>query len=256
MAIRMMINKEKYEKLFLTAPDTVEHSVYTQGTDKFDHYYETTAVGCVLDTYERNGYNDSDFYATFYNPVTDTIDSVEYATTRGWCGGNYAKEDATPEVTEKALAVALRNRIEAWHKANERQKYSLAKGREVVVVKGRKVPVGTRGKVVDIQHNSYAVTDRYNKSQFGSKCYNHHVSIMTADGQLLRTYQENVSIADPESNLLPVPEFTLQSVKGSNWRSLTEGLMWSLIGENHSMVFGYGDWQKAYPAEEVDLEAV
>lgn len=61
-------------------------------------YTRATHHGLVLGTYERNGYDDSDFYAAAWNPETQKIDYICYATTRGWTYGNGAIVDATPEI--------------------------------------------------------------------------------------------------------------------------------------------------------------
>ena len=39
---------------------------------------EVLYKGCVIDTYEHNGYEDSDFYAICVNPETGKIEKVEY----------------------------------------------------------------------------------------------------------------------------------------------------------------------------------
>ena len=70
-------------------PATVHgHQIYTVAT----HH------GLVLGTYERNGYDDSDFFAAAWNPAKQSIDYICYATTRGWSYGNGAIVDDTPEV--------------------------------------------------------------------------------------------------------------------------------------------------------------
>ena len=65
-------------------------------------YVRTTHQGLVLKTYERNGYDDSDFIAAVWNPETNSIDHICYATTRGWSYGNYADADAAPEIVAAA----------------------------------------------------------------------------------------------------------------------------------------------------------
>jgi hypothetical protein len=70
---------------------------------------EETYAGAVLDTYERNGYDDSDFYAIVWDDPTQSIKTVEYATTRGWTYANSAKVDATAEVTAKAKAERVKS---------------------------------------------------------------------------------------------------------------------------------------------------
>lgn len=56
-------------------------------------------TGRVLSTGERNGYHDSDFYARVW--TGERIESVDYATTRGWTYFNNAVVDATSEVLEE-----------------------------------------------------------------------------------------------------------------------------------------------------------
>ena len=41
--------------------------------------------GCVLDWYEHNGYDDSDWYAICWNEEKQTIDKVLFDTTRCAC---------------------------------------------------------------------------------------------------------------------------------------------------------------------------
>ena len=61
---------------------------------------EPEYVGCVLDTYEHNGYNDSDWYAICWDEEQQKVTYVEYDTTRAG-GGGYAKVDATMDVIRK-----------------------------------------------------------------------------------------------------------------------------------------------------------
>lgn len=60
--------------------------------------YETHHGLCISE-HERNGYDDSDFYMTVWNPEKGEPEHIEFASTRGWsypCYGSFA--DATPEV--------------------------------------------------------------------------------------------------------------------------------------------------------------
>jgi len=71
-------------------------------------YMETSHVGLVLHTGERNGYHDSDFTVGVWDG--DGIDTFIYASTRGWTYPNSATPDATPEVREAYAA---------WQKARD-----------------------------------------------------------------------------------------------------------------------------------------
>lgn len=62
---------------------------------------EKLYVGAVLDRYERNGYNDSDFYAIVWDGENARV--IEYDTTR-FAGGGSAQVDATDEVQAAARA--------------------------------------------------------------------------------------------------------------------------------------------------------
>ena len=69
-----------------------------------DPKIDTSYAGAVLDVWERNGYNDSDFYAIVWDEASGTVKQVEYATTRGWTYNNSATIDATEDVKAKAEA--------------------------------------------------------------------------------------------------------------------------------------------------------
>lgn len=63
-----------------------------------DTLYMTHQGLCLVD-FERNMYDDSDFYMTVWNPVTKRPSNIMFATTRGWsypCYNSWV--DATPEV--------------------------------------------------------------------------------------------------------------------------------------------------------------
>ena len=64
-------------------------------------YAVKTFEGRVLCEYEKNGYNDSDFFAVVWNDETDSLKVIEYGSTRH--GGYYGcTVDATPETVAKA----------------------------------------------------------------------------------------------------------------------------------------------------------
>ena len=67
MSIRTMTSGDDYDY-------TLE---YNDETIKMKESYK----GCVLSTYERNMYDDSDFLAVVWNGTS--LEHVEYATTRG-----------------------------------------------------------------------------------------------------------------------------------------------------------------------------
>lgn len=118
---------------------------------------EPEYVGCVLDTYERNGYSDSDWYAVCWDEEKQKVVEVNYDTTRAG-GGGWADIDISAENLKKVYRYYYRNERK-WFDAigNPAQAKSIVKGDEVIVIRGRKVPKGTVGKVfwIGIVTNHY-----------------------------------------------------------------------------------------------------
>ena len=102
---------------------------------------KTSYEGAVLDTYERNGYDDSDFYAVVWNG--EAVTDVCYASTRGWTYHNGASVDATPETEAAALA---------WYRARWETGENARQDEEAVTVSPGKTvrSLTTRGKNVGI----------------------------------------------------------------------------------------------------------
>lgn len=106
-----------------------------------------THVGVVLYTGERNGYDDSDFYAVVWDDVKGFTDEILYASTRGWTYPNHASADATLEILQKLEAIRKANAEHAaLHKAKVEANTPRV-GKRVKVVGGRKVPHGAEGEV-------------------------------------------------------------------------------------------------------------
>ena len=157
---------------------------------------KVTYEGCVFETRERNFYDDSDFYAVVWDEASQDVIEVEYATTRGWTYDNHADVDATPEVCKKAHD-ALMPKVFSWLKSDAIQKANKVEvGKEVVVAKGRKAPVGARGFV-------FYVGPSIKYYQWGSASTKIGIS---ASKQLenrkypdaVWTYAENVQVLNPE----------------------------------------------------------
>lgn len=75
-------------------------------------YTVTEYEGCVLKEWENNGYDDSDFYCSYWDEEAQEIKTTIFASTRGWSYPCLAtRVDATPEVRAKADAwIAKRER--------------------------------------------------------------------------------------------------------------------------------------------------
>lgn len=121
-------------------------------------YIETTHVGCVLSTYERNGYDDSDFYAVVWNDEQGKPQHICYATTRGWTYPNGAVVDATPEVLAKYEAWQRKVSEDKRREDDVRQAKMPYKGRAVEVTSGRKVKIGTIATVFWFGEDKYRST--------------------------------------------------------------------------------------------------
>lgn len=107
---------------------------------------EPEYIGCVLDTYERNGYDDSDWYAICWDECEGKVVEVNYDTTRA-AGGGWAKIDATEETLRKAYRYYFDLcRLEFDKRWNELQAKDVKVGDDLQVIRGRKVPKGTVGK--------------------------------------------------------------------------------------------------------------
>ena len=104
-------------------------------------YLRDSHHGLVLGRFERNGYDDSDFYAIVWDPATSAPKSIEYATTRAWTYPCSATVDATPEVQAAYAAHCERVRIEEEARRAARQAADPTVGKDVIITAGR----GPRG---------------------------------------------------------------------------------------------------------------
>jgi CubicO group peptidase (beta-lactamase class C family) len=154
-------------------------------------YMETTHVGRVLALRERNGYDDSDFYAIVWDDEKGRPVEVEYASTRGWTYPNGAKVDATPEIVEKWEAWT-REQKAACERARLAAEAALPRvGRTVRVVKGRKVEVGTVGEVF------WAGRDQFKRGPWGRREIE-RVGIRLLDGSRVFLDAGNVVVEGAE----------------------------------------------------------
>jgi hypothetical protein len=140
--------------------------------------FSETYKGAVLATYERNGYDDSDFYAIVWDAEEKKIKHVEYATTRGWTYNNGASVDATEEVIEEAARFNERNLLSAMRLRALGEAKLPKIGRNVVVVRGRKIPKGTKGRVF------WFGPDRFSRGN--------RVGLETVEGERFFTSADNV----------------------------------------------------------------
>lgn len=97
-----------------------------------------TYVGRVLETYEENGYNDSDFYAIVWDDETNSLIHKQFATTRFYSNGYGATIDATPEIIEKATAERKNRFLKSAIENDEEKAKTITKGKMIEINRGRK----------------------------------------------------------------------------------------------------------------------
>lgn len=174
--------------------------------------WDQTYKGAVLMTYERNGYDDSDFFAIVYDEATDSLKHVEYASTRGWTYMDGAKVDATDEVKAKAREVIRRQSFRQMAAAAADAAEAPEVGKTVTVTKGRKVPKGTSGTVV------WKGVDGYKSTQWAT---HYRVGLKDADGTVHWTSADNVKVTDPQEYMPAWADLEARAARyaaGNNWR--------------------------------------
>lgn len=122
---------------------------------------EPEYVGCVLSTYERNGRDDSDWYAICWDRERQKVVEVEYDTTRAG-GGGFAEIDATEEVLREVYRWYKQMGRELFDaRTNPAEAKKVRKGDTIKVIRGRKIPKGTEGVVfwVGTRYNQYSHCD-------------------------------------------------------------------------------------------------
>lgn len=116
-----------------------------------------TYEGAVLGMFERNGYDDSDFYAIVWDAAHARIRSVCYASTCGWSYHNNATVDATPEVLEAAEKYAMQEWVVRYTEQAAQDAACPLVGRMVESTTKRGKNVGIEGEV------RWYGEDRYNR---------------------------------------------------------------------------------------------
>ena len=174
MAISMMVSKEDYEK----NPENVTVVTDFPGAAG-TLYMRETHKGLVLFTGEHNYYDDSDFFALVWDDAKGEPVEVGYASTRGWTYPNNATVDATPEIVEKYLAWKETMRQAYLKMQAEKEAKTVAKYKEVKVVRGRKVPLGTLGRVFWMGNSGFGMS----------------VGLELANGSRVFTALKNVEVA-------------------------------------------------------------
>ncbi|AEA28904.1 hypothetical protein Psed_6833 (plasmid) [Pseudonocardia dioxanivorans CB1190] len=111
-------------------------------------------AGAVLETYEVNGYDDSDLIAAVWDG--ERVTAREYASTRGWTYHNGASVDATPQVQAAALAWYRRRLLPHVFEIEQTRAAAPRVGRHVRSLTRRGKNVGITGEVRWIGPDRYA----------------------------------------------------------------------------------------------------
>lgn len=181
--------------------------------------------GCVLDTYERNGYDDSDWYAICWDKEKKEVVTVLYDTTRCGAGGT-AKIDVTAEVlcdVYRYYKNMVRNKFDKG--TNEAMARKIRKGDVVKVVRGRKVKQGTIGKVfwIGTRYNQYSYRDEdrigIEIMETGEKVFLalEYAEVIGWESRLLTGRARKKEIQKRAANLMPVIWRSLFLENGGNF---------------------------------------
>lgn len=185
--------------------------------DNYDGTMTEAYVGCVLGTGSKGYHDDSDSYAIVWNEQAQAVTTSMYATTRCAADG-HAAVDATPEVIAKAKAWlkdwAAAALDEGYIHQAYKERATIEKGIEIRVWKGRKVPIGTTGRVFwkgEIHYGtSFAHRSFYGTQSSGGQSVT-RVGFNDAQGTTWWTSIENVEKADRRMNLPSDDEIQAQA---------------------------------------------
>jgi len=192
-----------------------------RNTDRCCGDPQVSYVGAVLDKYEENGLEDSDFHAAVWDDETQRVTTVCYASTRSWTYHNHAEVDMTPDVEAKALA---------WYRAQHERFVLNSTRRDAATPQiGDRVRSltktgknkGAEGVVEWIGQDQYSFAARHRNGQPVPKRYGIRV-----DGEPERRYlsEDKVEMLEPR----PVDEDTIRGFSRTacpaNWRSALLGV--------------------------------
>ena len=196
----------------------VEEYKKTEDNQTIADKIKTTYKGCVLDEYEKNYYDDSDFYAIVWDEVEQKIKHIPYRTTRGYTEGNYAEVDATEEVVEKAKAYI--HNISYNSEYDRRLKYA------VIPEKDKRVSCNIkRGKSKGVFEgvvfweqlvNSMPIFGTPYEKRLGIKLDNGEVKWVTWKEDFYH-YESIVKVIEPQDYFIPP---THEEIRFNGWRSM------------------------------------
>lgn len=199
---------------YTTTEDTMAITTGTPDSDSI----ETTYAGAVLDVFEMNGYDDSDFCAAVWDG--ENVRTVTYASTRYWTYRNNAEVDATEDVIAAATE---------WYRAlyitfavldAEEEAEVPSKGRTVRSLTTRGKNKGLVGEVRWYGEDSYA--PRY----AGITTVPMRVAVKVDGEDKLRYLPaDRVEVIDPEPVALTGIIARAMVARPHNWRSANIGVV-------------------------------
>lgn len=172
-------------------------------------------IGAVLGTYERNGYDDSDFIAIVWDG--ERIRHIRYASTRGWTYHNGVKVDATPEVIAAATEWARDRYITAAIADAETERVTPSKGRMV-----RSLTKSGKNKGVTGEVRWYGVDDYASARTYGYYAPMKVGIKVEGEAKLRYVPANKVEVIDPQpinlhSIVARAIRFTPDGPHGSGW---------------------------------------
>ena len=160
---------------------------------------KTLFAGKVLADRERNFYDDSDFYVVVFDG--GELKTYEYGSTR-YASRGYAEVDATPEVVKQAEEWLEKWAFEQFATVAAENARKPEKGKQVRVVRGRKVPHGTEGVLFWLGEKTYG---RNKVTTAGIR--------LLEDGSVVFTNIANLEVVDPENYLDSLAEIQERAQK-------------------------------------------
>ena len=184
--------------------------------------------GCVLTTRERNGYDDSDFYAIVWDEAQQCVHEHEYSSTR-YAGGGNAVVDATEETIEKVYQYCCALFTEQVKQEAVKDATRFNMGRPVRVVKAVKrakdarnnAPKGMTGTVTQVSDGTYGLRVQF----LDDMAYKDlpmdkwkHLHWVSAD---------NLEVIDPEQYYMSTELASIIGVRRA--KSVVEQRLWKAI---------------------------
>lgn len=172
-------------------------------------YGKIFAVGTTFKLTEKNGYSDSDFYASYLDFNTHSVKTEEYATTR--FSAPKSDYDAFIDLTKENLIKWWKeggkdNVFSSFYAEEKINSKKPTKDKFVKIVRGKKDLIGKEGTIFwlkDVNYDPYK--RKYNwKTKIGIRDNNNNV---------YWTYVNNVEVLNPDTYI----NIDLLNKKVQNW---------------------------------------